>query len=80
VRETEESPLRVPSLDGNEEAAVFFGHRADKLCNRLLARAKELKAALGELRAFQAIVISNVAGVALREAITRALPARPIWG
>ena len=41
------------------------------------ARAQELKAALAGLNALRAIVISNVAGVALREAITRALPPQP---
>jgi hypothetical protein len=38
VRDAEESPLRFSLLDGNEEAAMFFGHHADKLFNRLLAR------------------------------------------
>ena len=42
------------------------------------ARATELKAAFAGLDALQSIVISNVAGVALRKAITRALPPRPI--
>ncbi len=41
------------------------------------ARAKKLKAALAGLDAPQAIVISNVAGVALRDQIARALPAKP---
>ncbi len=41
------------------------------------ARAKDLKAAFAALATLQAIVISNVAGVALREQIARALPAKP---
>ena len=41
------------------------------------ARVKELKAALAGLPALRAIVISNVAGVQLRERIARALPVKP---
>jgi type III pantothenate kinase len=41
------------------------------------ARAKELKTALAGLPALRAIVISNVAGVQMRERIARALPVRP---
>jgi type III pantothenate kinase len=70
----------VLAIDAGNTRIKWGAHNGDRWLAQgwvKTARAQELKAALAELDTFETIVISNVAGVALREVITRALPPQP---